>query len=175
LEHYDFILGMDWLKEFSPMKVHWKSKWLSIPYQGSIVLLQGWVPSDPDVLMVHVCLTASDQQGNSDTSVMPSEIAPLLSEFEAVFALVVGMPPPRACDHSIPLVAGAKSVFITPYRYPPALEDEIEKQIQEMLDKGIIRPSGSPFSSPLILVKKKDSSWRPCVDYRHTNALTIKG
>jgi hypothetical protein len=93
----------------------------------------------------------------------------------AVFAVVEGMPPPRACDHSIPLVAGAKPIFIRLYRYPSTLKDEIEKQLQEMLHKAIIRQSNIPFSSPMIMVKNKDDTWCHCVDYKFLNALTING
>jgi hypothetical protein len=61
-----------------------------------------------------------------------------------------------------------------PYRYAPALKDELEKQVTEMLQSGIIQPSKSVFASSVILVKKKDHTYRFCVDYRHLNALIVK-
>ena len=62
-----------------------------------------------------------------------------------------------------------------PYRFAPKLKNEIEKQVSEMLDQGIIQYSQSPFSSPLLLVRKSDSTWRPVIDYRYLNSLTKKG
>jgi hypothetical protein len=84
------------------------------------------------------------------------------------------MPPTRDCDHQIPLLHGARPVQMRPYRYAPALKTEIENQVAEMLHSGIIQPSKSAFSSSVILVKKKDQTYRFCVDYRHLNALTVK-
>jgi hypothetical protein len=65
-------------------------------------------------------------------------------------------------------------VNVKPYRYSPTQKDEIERQVKEMLTNGVIQPSLSPFASPVILVKKKDGSWRFCVEYRHLNAITVK-
>jgi len=63
---------------------------------------------------------------------------------------------------------------VRPYRYSPQQKTKIELQIASMLKSGVIAHSSSPFASPDILVKKKDGSWRFCVDYRHLNALTVK-
>lgn len=71
-------------------------------------------------------------------------------------------------------MAGAPPVSVRPYRYSPELKDEIGKQVQEMLATGVIQPSTSAFSSPVLLVKKKDGSYRFCVDYRYLNVLTLK-
>lgn len=61
-----------------------------------------------------------------------------------------------------------------PYRYPSVKKDIIEGLVQQMLDQGIIQPSCSPFASPVVLVGKKDGTWRLCVDYRNLNKFTIK-
>lgn len=69
---------------------------------------------------------------------------------------------------------GATPFQIRPYRHSPELKTEIEKHVQEMIQSGIVTPSNSAFSSPLIMVRKKDGTWRSCVDFRHLNMLTLK-
>lgn len=173
LSSYDIILGMDWLVCHSPMKVHWLQKWMIIPYQESSVLLQGLsaVCSPGSVVAVHQLEPVS--QSVTDLK-LPSPLLALLSEFLTVFEPPSGLPPSRYCDHSIPLIPGASPVKVRPYRYPPAVKDEIERQIKVMLQSGIVQPSVSPFSSSVLLVKKKDNTWRFCVDFRHLNAITLK-
>lgn len=65
-------------------------------------------------------------------------------------------------------------MYSRPYRFSPTIKDEVEKQVQEMLHSGLIQKSSSLFSSPVLLVKKKDKSWRFYVDYRQLNAITLK-
>jgi hypothetical protein len=71
-------------------------------------------------------------------------------------------------------VPRAQPFSVRQYRYSPALKSEIEKQVSELLQSGFIRPSTSPYSFPVLLVRKKDHSWRMCVDYWMLNALTVK-
>jgi hypothetical protein len=105
---------------------------------------------------------------------MPSEIARVLHDHAVCFLTPKGLPPHRTYDHRITLLPGVQPVNVKPYRYSPQQKDEIERQIKDMLLQGIIRASQSPFASPVLLVRKKDGTWRFCVDYRHLNAVTVK-
>jgi len=105
---------------------------------------------------------------------MAPEIALLLNTFKEVFQIPHGLPPTRTQDHYIPLMPNTTPVKVKPYRYPHSQKAEIERIVIEMLTEGIIQPSTSAFSSPVLLVKKKDGSWRFCTDYRALNAVTIK-
>lgn len=177
LSKYDLVVGMDWLETFSPMKVDWASKWMAIPYKGTTVLLHGLPSAVPAGTTVQVMLLSSpsvDTQPSVATNPMPPAIVQILEDFAAVFADPVGLPPSRDCYHAIPLIQGAQPFSVRPYRYPPVLKDEIERQVADMLSQGVIQKSQSPFASPVLLVKKKDGTWRFCVDYRHLNALTLK-
>ncbi|XP_068636047.1 uncharacterized protein [Aristolochia californica] len=94
--------------------------------------------------------------------------------FADLFNDPTGLPPVRHCDHRIHLKLGTDPVVVHPYRYPHIQKDEIERQCMNMLAQGVIQPSRSPFSSPVLLVRKKDKSWRFCVDYWQLNLKTIK-
>ncbi|KAM2620323.1 hypothetical protein TB1_036362 [Malus domestica] len=102
------------------------------------------------------------------------ELQGMLRQFEEVFKTPTTLPPPRAHDHHIPLLPGSKPPSIRPYHYGPMQKTEIERAVQELLDAGFIRPSHSPFSFPVLLVKKKEGTWRLCMDYRELNNITIK-
>ena len=85
-----------------------------------------------------------------------------------------GMPPDRDIEFLIELLPGTGPISKRPYRMPAKDLEEIKKQIKELLEKGYIRPSSSPWGAPVLLVEKKDGSLRMVVDYRALNEVTIK-
>lgn len=173
LQHHDGIVGMDWLSSLGTMQVNWLEKWLAFDHHGRPVFLQGCPPETFSCTVVELHLVQPENV-KEDVVALPAQFQELLDQYTAVFEPPTGLPPRRSCDHRIPLMEGARPVNIRPYRYSSELKSEIEKQVQEMLQTGVIVPSSSPFASPIIMVKKKDGSWRLCVDYRHLNLLTLK-
>ena len=91
-----------------------------------------------------------------------------------VFENPKGIPPIRDHDHAIHLILGSVPPNIRPYRYHYVQKNKIERMIAEMLEDGIIQPSQSSFPTLVVLLQKKDGSWRMCQDYRELNKLTIK-
>ncbi|XBI89703.1 hypothetical protein VPH35_027473 [Triticum aestivum] len=152
------------------MMVDWEQQWMSFPINGRSVTLQGAVHVEFPYTTIELSVITDENA----PELLP-EIQELVEKFKDVFVVPIELPPERACDHSIPLIPGARPFSLCPNRLAPELKDEVEKQIQELLDLGVIRRSNSPFSSPILLVKNKDHTWRLVVDYRHLNALTIKG
>lgn len=182
------VLGMDWLTKHSPMQCDWVARSIQFPYQGDLITLQG-IQSTPfsAVTEASVHQVVKWTQGNDIWAMAvlepdfskgspPVELAvqSVLDKFSSVFTATNSLPPHRVLDHSIALIPNSVPVNSRPYRYSPTQKDEIEKQVLEMLNAGLITPSCSPFASPVLLVKKQDNSWRFCVDYRRLNSLTIK-
>jgi hypothetical protein len=105
----------------------------------------------------------------------PLEKIPVVCEYPDVFPDdLPGMPPDRDIEFSIELQLGTTPVSKRPYKMPPTELAELKRQLQELLDKGFIHPSTSPWGCPTLFVKKKDESLRLCIDYRPLNAVTIK-
>ena len=170
LASYDGIIGLDWLAQHSPMQVDWVQKWMSFSYQGTVVTLQGLLPEDVAVTVFSISLIRPVEE-----KVKHPELQVLLDKHAVVFETPTTLPPRRLKDHTIPLIPGARPVSVRPYRIAPHLKDELEKQIKELLASGMIRHSNSEFSSPVLLVKKKEEgTWRMVIDYRHLNAITLK-
>lgn len=105
---------------------------------------------------------------------IPPAIQPILTKFAHLFQQPWCLPPERDIDHHIHLLPQSTSINMRPYRYPHFQKCEIEGQVDLMLQKGLIQPSTSPFSSPVLLVKKSDGLWRFFVDCRAPNAITVR-
>jgi hypothetical protein len=109
------------------------------------------------------------------TSVKKIKDIPIVCEFPDVFPDdLPGLPSDRDVEFVIKLKSGTTPISRRAYRMPPKELAELKTQLQELLDKGFIQPSSSPWGCPAIFVKKKDKTLRLCVDYRPLNEVTIK-
>ncbi|XP_057487761.1 uncharacterized protein LOC130773830 [Actinidia eriantha] len=113
---------------------------------------------------------------NGFDSVIPSSVVSLLQEFEDVFPdeMPHGLPPIRGIEHQIDFVPGASIPNKPAYRSNPDETKELQRQVSELLEKGYVRESMSPCAVPVLLVPKKDGTWRMCVDCRAINNITVK-
>lgn len=180
----DLVLGVKWLETLGPIICDWKAQTMQIVWEGETHIFRG-LKADPiqptgpqDVAkearqgqtLYAICLSATE----TPLTPIAEELRSIIDEFTELFQTPTGLPPNREIEHRITLKEGTNPVNVRPYRYAYFQKEEIEKQVEAMLQSGIIRPSSSPFSSPVLLVKKKDGSWRFCTDYRALNAVTIK-
>lgn len=111
-----------------------------------------------------------------DGLMQPAVVQRLLRDFADVFPaeLPAGEPPDRGVGHTIPTIDGHKPPARPLYRMSPREMAEVRRQVQELLEKGLIQPSTSPYASPVLFVAKKDGSLRMCIDYRALNKVTVR-
>ncbi|XP_042965413.1 uncharacterized protein LOC122299304 [Carya illinoinensis] len=182
----DIVLGVSWLMTLGPIIWDFSALTMHFEYKGKKICLKGLSPSGLSLEGSHKALLQSLRRGrgiflqlvcnmlDNQPITVPQEVQEILDDFQQVFATPKGLPPFRAHDHRIILKEGTQPISTRPYRYPHYQKAEIEKIISELLSTGVIRPSNSPFSSPVLLVRKADGSWRLCVDYRALNRETVK-
>jgi hypothetical protein len=153
LEGIDVILGMDWMNRHKVvLDISERVVEINSPIVGATTL---YLPFKDDVNpRSYVAITSKLE-----------EIS-VVREFADVFPEELpGMPPDRDVEFVIELQLGTAPISKRPYRMPPKEWAELKTQLQELLDKGYIRPSSSPWGCPALFVKKKDGSLRLCVDY----------
>nr|GEZ75931.1 hypothetical protein [Tanacetum cinerariifolium] len=113
-------------------------------------------------------------EGHAKIGEIGPELSKVVDTFADIFEMPTKLPPKTSHDHKIPLLSNTHPVNIKPYRHPPMQKDAIEVMVKELLDSGVIKPSHGPFASPIVMVKKKDNTWRMCVDYKQLNKNTFK-
>lgn len=192
LSGYDIIFGTDWLHFHSPVEIDYKKMFIKLTDElgKKIVLMDESLPTSADIQQSEslnllkeqpICgaFLFVNQVHPPDSSLQQKDIIPsfltgLLQKYKDIFATPNCLPPARTCDHSISLVPDAKIVNQRSYRLPHHQKDAMEKIIAQLIAQQVIRNSVSPFSSPALLVKKKDYTWRLVNDFRKLNAQTIK-
>ena len=132
--------------------------------------------STDDICYALICKQALFSLGDIASSALPPAVTNLLQEYEDVFPAEIppGLPPLRGIEHQIDLIPGATLPNRAAYRTNPEETKEIQRQVQDLLDRGYVRQSLSPCAVPVLLVPKKDGSWRMCVDCRAINNITIR-
>lgn len=183
----EIVLGASWLRTLGDIVWNFDSMVMKFRIQEKGYQLQGEVAphatvvtcksmtrllrKEREAMLVQIRPLVNETDRTIDTH---PHIKALIQQYTDIFQTPTHLPPAREQDHRIELLPNATPVSVRPYRYPHFQKAEIEKIVQEMLDNGLIRPSVSPFSSPVLLVKKKDGTWRMCVDYRALNTATVK-
>ncbi|GKA10420.1 putative reverse transcriptase domain-containing protein [Tanacetum coccineum] len=169
LGSFDVIIGMDWLANHHAMIVC-DEKIVQIPY-GDEVLIR-YIKKGCPIFLAQV--TKKEIKDKLEEKRLEDVLT--VQDFPEVFPKdLPGLPPTRKVEFQIDLVPGAAPVARAPYRLAPSELQELSTQLQELSDKGFIRPSSSPWGAPVLFVKKKDGSFRMCIEfYSELNKLTVK-
>ncbi|GJT11617.1 hypothetical protein Tco_0858659 [Tanacetum coccineum] len=185
-----------WLSTLGTIQWNFKDLVMKFQYEGQKVVLRGTHKSELAWLNGRHMSKLVSQHGKAHISalccvgqtatlnlmqcnigqemVLGVDLAQLLQEYADVFNVPKELPPQSSFDHKIPLREENVCINIRPYRYPPSQKDTIKAMVKELLDSGVITPSTSTFSSPVVMAKNKDESWRMCIDYKQLNKQTVK-
>ncbi|GJR84529.1 putative reverse transcriptase domain-containing protein [Tanacetum coccineum] len=191
LGSFDVIIGMDWLRRCHTVIVC-DEKLVRVPYGNETLTFHGNESSNrrESWLIVISCSKAQEYMAKG-CQVFLAQISakkeedksegkqlkdvPIVRDFPKVFPEdLPGLPLTRPVEFQIDLILGAAPVARAPYRLALSEMKELSEQLQELSDKGFIRPSSSPWGAPVLFVKKKDGSFRMCIDYCELNKLTVK-
>ena len=175
----DIVLGAQWLKRLGPVLMNYNQLTMTFFYNNACVELRGDSPTTPIGLHHFQRLTRLDLEAQlfslhvidpieplhsplppllPDTKHLDHDFHSLITKFSHLFSEPPTLPPPRPTDHTIPLLPYSTPVNVRPYRYPHSQKHEIESQVAKFLQTGWIQPSTSPFSSLVLLLKKKVGS-----------------
>ena len=172
----DAILGHPWLEKVNP-KIDWAASTLTFAHTRSIRII-GRKEFEREVKGAEVFLfVIKEENHDSVPTTTDPEMAKILNEYSAVFPSELPnrlLPSRYGIDHAIDLIPNAKIPQRNPYRLSYAENLELQRQVADLLEKGLISPSNSPFASPVLFVRKKDGALRMCIDYRALNDVTVK-
>nr|GEX72078.1 putative reverse transcriptase domain-containing protein [Tanacetum cinerariifolium] len=180
---FNVVIGMYWLSK-NRAKILCDEKVVYIPIDGETLIIQGdrsktrlnliscikiekYISRGCQIFMIKVVEKKSDEKRLEDI--------PVVKEFPDIFPEdLPGLLPVCQVEFQINLIQGTTPVARAPYRLAPSEMQKLSNQLQELIDRGFIRPSTSPWGAPVLFVKKKDGTFRMCIDYRELNKLTIK-
>jgi hypothetical protein len=190
LGSFDVIIGMDWLSKYRAAIIC-DEKIVRLPYGDEVLIVEGdrrdrRSTSRLNIISCtkvqkyiekgcHLFLAQVNKEEEKEPEGKRLEDVPIVRDFPEVFPEELpGLPPTRKVEFQIDLVPGAAPVAREPYRLAPTELQELFNQLSKLSEKGFIRPSSSPWGATVLFVKKKDGSFRMCIDYRELNKLTIK-
>ena len=181
---FDVILGMEWLSANYATMDCYRKKITFRPLGVPEFVFQGDHNGSPSTLISAIAARRLLKKGCQgylahvrDAKIPSTDLGdiPIVRDFSDVFPDdLPGLAPDREIEFIIDLLPGTNPISIAPYRMAPTELKELKEQLQELLDKGFIRPSSSPWGAPVLFVKKKDGTMRMCIDYRQLNKVTIK-
>ena len=191
LKRYDLILGKEWLYHANP-NINWRSNTLTFQYGDKRIAVKAAkkringstecnsiyisrqqfskIPAESEIFAIF--LKEESSEGTQHTTIAEK----FVKEFQDVFPkqLPNQLPPKRSVDHAIDLIPGSEPPSKPIYRMSHVEMQELKRQLNDLMEKGFIRPSVSPFGAPVLFVQKKEGALRLCVDYRALNKITIK-